>query len=194
MGLTYQKRVLFMMNNLRVLLLLLPFLLGAQEWEVSVDEDAIKISIDGNIVAGDRQNIYLFPAEGESCEVAHSYFSSYSMADKAVADTKDLPSKYVLANINDKEKFLATAITASEFLLGTIIYFYTSSNAVEDLIEFYAEDELISIELLDFYDIENSKRLNVNIEDYFDLPKNTWNLDGLAKALELGKEKCLSSD
>lgn len=183
-----------MMNNLRMLLLLLPFLLGAQEWEVSVDEDAIKISIDGNIVAGDRQNIYLFPAEGESCEVAHSYFSSYSMADKAVADMKNLPSKYVLANINDKEKFLATAITASEFLLGTIIYFYTSSNAVEDLIEFYAEDELISIELLDFYDIENSKRLNVNIEDYFDLPKNTWNLDGLAKALELGKEKCLSSD
>ena len=183
-----------MMNNLRVLLLLLPFLLGAQEWEVSVDEDAIKISIDGNIVAGDRQNIYLFPAEGESCEVAHSYFSSYSMADKAVADTKDLPSKYVLANINDKEKFLVTAITASEFLLGTIVYFYATSNAVEDLIEFYAEDELISIELLDFYDIENSKRLNVNIEDYFDLPKNTWNLDGLAKALELGKEKCLSSD
>ena len=61
MGLTYQKRVLFMMNNLRMLLLLLPFLLGAQEWEVSVDEDAIKISIDGNIVAGDRQIFTYFP-------------------------------------------------------------------------------------------------------------------------------------
>ena len=177
---------------MRLLTLLLPFFLVAQEWEVSVDEDAIKISIEGNIIAGDRHIIYLFPSEEESCEVAHSYFSSYSMADKAVADMKNLPSKYVLANANDKEKFLATAITASEFLLGTITYFYASSNDIEDLVEFYAEDELISIELMDFYGIESNKRLNVNIEDYFDLPKNTWNLDGLVEALKIGEEKCLS--
>jgi hypothetical protein len=183
-----------MIKEMRLLFLMLPFFLSAQEWQVLEDEDAIKISIDGNIVAGDKHTIYFFPAEEEGCEVAHSYFSSYSMADRAVAEMKNLPSKYVLANINDKEKFLATAVTASEFLLGTLVYFYATSNAAEDLLEFYAEDDLISIELMDFYDTETNKRLNVNIEDYFDLPKNTWNLAGLAEALELGKEKCLASD
>tara|TARA_Y100000748_G_scaffold137409_1_gene115255 strand:+ start:326 stop:451 length:126 start_codon:yes stop_codon:yes gene_type:complete len=40
---------------MRLLLLLLPFFLVAQEWEVSVEKnETVTISIEGNISAGDK--------------------------------------------------------------------------------------------------------------------------------------------
>jgi hypothetical protein len=183
---------------MRTAILVLAFInlyLGAQEWEVSVEDDeSVTISIEGNISVGDKHRIRLVPSADEPCFVAHSYFSNYSAADKAITDIETMPSKYLLAVANEKEKFLVTASGVYEFGVGSIMLFYASSNTIADLLDYYSGEEVISIELLDFYEIESNKRLNANIEDYFDLPKNTWNLDGLAEALETGKEKCLSSD
>ena len=183
------------MNNLRILLLLLPFFLVAQEWEVSVEDDeSVTISIEGNISVGDKHRIRLVPSADEPCFIAHSYFSNYSAADKAITDIETMPSKYLLAVANEKEKFLVTASVVNEFGLGSIMLFYASSNTIADLLDYYSGEEVISIELLDFWDYENQEPLNLNIADYFDIPQNTWNLDGLAEALESGKEKCLASN
>ena len=183
---------------MRTAILVLAFInlyLVAQEWEVSVEDDeSVTISIEGNISAGDKHRIVLVPFTHEPCFVAHSYFSNYSAADKAITDIETMPSKYLLAVANEKEKFLVTASVVNEFGLGSIMLFYASTNTIADLLDYYTGEEVISIELLDFYDIESNKRLNMNIEDYFDLPKNTWNLDGLAEALELGKKKCMLSE
>ena len=183
---------------MRTAILVLAFInlyLVAQEWEVSVEDDeSVTISIEGNISVGDKHRIRLVPSADEPCFIAHSYFSNYSAADKAITDIETMPSKHLLAVANEKEKFLVYASVVNEFGLGSIMLFYASSNTIADLLDYYSGEEVISIELLDFYDIESNKRLNMNIEDYFDLPKNTWNLDGLAEALETGKEKCLSSD
>ena len=47
---------------MRLLLLLIPFFLAAQEWEVSVEEnESVTISIEGNISAGDKHRIVLVP-------------------------------------------------------------------------------------------------------------------------------------
>tara|TARA_B100001063_G_scaffold209389_1_gene206389 strand:+ start:503 stop:1063 length:561 start_codon:yes stop_codon:yes gene_type:complete len=183
---------------MRTAILVLAFInlyLGAQEWEVSVEEnESVTISIEGNISAGDKHRIVLVPFTHEPCFVAHSYFSNYSAADKAITDIETMPSKYLLAVANEKEKFLVTASVVNEFGLGSIMLFYASSNTIADLLDYYSGEEVISIELLDFWDYENQEPLNLNIADYFDIPQNTWNLDGLAEALESGKEKCLASN
>jgi len=183
---------------MRTAILVLAFInlyLGAQEWEVSVEEnESVTISIEGNISAGDKHRIVLVPFTHEPCFVAHSYFSNYSAADKAITDIETMPSKYLLAVANEKEKFLVTASVVNEFGLGSIMLFYASSNTIADLLDYYTGEEVISIELLDFWDYENQEPLNLNIADYFDIPQNTWNLDGLAEALESGKEKCLASN
>ena len=183
---------------MRTAILVLAFInlyLVAQEWEVSVEDDeSVTISIEGNISAGDKHRIRLVPSADEPCFIAHSYFSNYSAADKAITDIETMPSKYLLAVANEKEKFLVTASGVYEFGLGSIMLFYASSNTISDLLDYYSGEEVISIELLDFWDYENQEPLNVNITDYFDIPQNTWNLDGLAEALETGKEKCLASD
>ena len=182
---------------MRTAILVLAFInlyLVAQEWEVSVEDDeSVTISIEGNISVGDKHRIVLVPFTHEPCFVAHSYFSNYSAADKAITDIETMPSKYLLAVANEKEKFLVTASGVYEFGLGSIMLFYASSNTIADLLDYYSGEEVISIELLDFWDYENQEPLNLNITDYFDIPQNTWNLDGLAEALESGKEKCMLS-
>ena len=182
---------------MRTAILVLAFInlyLGAQEWEVSVEEnESVTISIEGNISVGDKHRIRLVPSADEPCFIAHSYFSNYSAADKAITDIETMPSKYLLAVANEKEKFLVTASGVYEFGLGSIMLFYASSNTIADLLDYYTGEEVISIELLDFWDYENQEPLNLNIADYFDIPQNTWNLDGLAEALESGKEKCMLS-
>ena len=183
---------------MRTAILVLAFInlyLVAQEWEVSVEDDeSVTISIEGNISVGDKHRIVLVPFTHEPCFVAHSYFSNYSAADKAITDIETMPSKYLLAVANEKEKFLVTASVVNEFGLGSIMLFYASSNTIADLLDYYSGEELISIELLDFWDYENQEPLNLNITDYFDIPQNTWNLDGLTEALETGKEKCMLSE
>ena len=182
---------------MRTAILVLAFInlyLGAQEWEVSVEEnESVTISIEGNISVGDKHRIRLVPSADEPCFIAHSYFSNYSAADKAITDIETMPSKYLLAVANEKEKFLVYASVVNEFGLGSIMLFYASSNTIADLLDYYSGEEVISIELLDFWDYENQEPLNLNIADYFDIPQNTWNLDGLAEALESGKEKCMLS-
>tara|TARA_Y100000816_G_scaffold285482_1_gene265195 strand:- start:145 stop:696 length:552 start_codon:yes stop_codon:yes gene_type:complete len=163
----------------------------SQEWGMLVEEDVVTVSIDGNISAGDKHRFMFFPFSEDECQLAHSYFSNYSMADNAIAQMDNLPSKYVLAMANEKEEFLTTAVTASDFLLGTIVYFYASRNPIEDLVSFYSGDDVITIELLDFYDLDNQEPLNLDINNYFDLPKNTWNLKGFEDAMKQGQEECL---
>jgi hypothetical protein len=188
-----------LMGKIRYIIILLFSLnIFPQEWEMLVEDDVVTVSIEGNITVGDRHRFMFFPAKRlnpESsevpCQLVHTYFSNYSMAENSVDDIDDLPSEYLLASINEKEKFLATAITAADFLLGSLTYFFASRNTIEDLVSFYSEDDVITIELLDFYDLDNQESLNIDINDYFDLPKNTWNLKGFEEAMKKGQEECL---
>ena len=180
------------MSKTRYLIVLLFSLnIFPQEWDMLVEDDVVTVSIDGNIIAGDTHRFMFFPFSEDQCQLAHTYFSNYSMADNAIAQMENLPSKYVLARVNEKEEFLATAITAMDFLLGTIVYFYASRNTIEDLVSFYSGDDVITIELLDFYDLDNQKSMNLDIYNYFDIPKNTWNLKGFEEAMKKGQEECL---
>jgi len=53
------------------------------------------------------------------------------------------------------------------------------------------DNEAIEIELLSFYDLKNQQTINQKITDYFDVPKNSWNLEGLETALSQGQSLCL---
>ena len=155
-----------------LIILLVSLNIFPQEWEMLVENDVVTVSIEGNIAVGDRHRFMFFPARSlnpESsevpCQLVHTYFSNYSMAENSVDDIDDLPSEYLLASINEKEKFLATAITAADFLLGSLTYFFASRNTIEDLVSFYSEDDVITIELLDFYDLDNQESQDNAITD-----------------------------
>ena len=131
---------------------------------------------------------------GKNCsKIGNNWEKLANMVKNAEKKLDNLPSKYILAEINQKEKSVVVPIVTENFLGGAISYFFATRNNLEDIVDYYSGEEVISIELLGFYDIDKQELLNVHIEDYFDIPINTWNLAGYEEALKNGKKKCLLS-
>ena len=64
-------------------------------------------------------------------------------------------------------------------------------SSIDRFLEFHEDNDEIYIELLAFYDIENQLALDFEITEYFDIPKNSWNTQGLEDILFDAKSECL---
>ena len=80
--------------------------------------------------------------------------------------------------------------STSNFIAGKRTLFTVSTNTVEQFIDFHKDNQEIEIELLNFYDLKKQKIIRKNITDYFDIPKNSWSLDGVDKSLNKAKSEC----
>ena len=182
--------------NKHLLLILLgfgTFSSAANEWNVDVLTDSVSVSIDGNISAGDKYRILFNPKSDNPCELITQVTTFYSVVKDAERKFKKLPSNYVLAQVNRgdmQEKFIMQIENTSDFIAGKRTLFTVSTNTVEQFLDFHKDNETIEIELLSFYDLKNQKRVNKNITDYFDIPKNSWSLDGVDKSLNKAKSEC----
>ena len=153
--------------------------------------DSIIISVNGNITFGDRYRIIFFPNSKDKCNQPQSYISSYTVVGNAEEKFENIPSEYLLSEINEEEKFLIRIDHVSDFMLGKRAWMHVGINTVEELVDFHKDNEEIKIEFLSFYDREEQKILPNKIADYFDISKNTWSLDGFEEALNKGKAACL---
>lgn len=182
--------------NKYLLLILLgfgTFCSAADKLNVDVLTDSVSVSIDGNISAGDKYRILFNPKSDNPCELITQVTTFYSVVKDAERKFKKLPSNYVLAQVNrgDKqEKFIMQIENTSDFIAGKRTLFTVSTNTVEQFLNFHKDNEAIEIELLSFYDLKNQKRVKKNITDYFDIPKNSWSLDGVDKSLNKAKSEC----
>jgi len=182
------------MSKTRYLIVLLFSLNIFAEWKIQEESGDITVYTEGNISVGDKYRFILSRNTEDPCNIAGSYFTNYTMVKNAEKKLNNLPSIYFLAEINQKEKTIVASIVTGKFLSGAISYFFATRNNIEDIVDYYSGEEVISIELLGFYDIDKHELLDVNIEDYFDIPINTWNLAGHEEALKKGKEECLLLD
>ena len=115
--------------------------------------------------------------------------------DNAKEIYRNFPSKYVLPKTkkgDEQINFLMTIEYTSNFLLGKSTIFGVSANRVQDLIDFHKDNDKIYLELLAFYDYENNKKIRTEITEYYDIPKNTWDLDGFEEALQKAQLECLN--
>ena len=182
--------------NKHLLLILLgfgSFSSAANEWNVDVLTDSVSVSIDGNISAGDKYRILFNPGSDNPCELITQVTTFYSVVKNADKKFSNLPSQYLLAQVkkgSNQEKFIMAIESTSNFIAGKRTLFTVSTNTVEQFLDFHKDNETIEIELLSFYDLKNQKRVNKNITDYFDIPKNSWSLDGVDKSLNKAKSEC----
>ena len=180
------------MKKLLTLLLLSP--LAFADWSVDASSDSISISIDGNISAGDKYRVLLNPKSDKPCEVATQVTSFYSVVSDAENKFNNLPSTFVLAQVKKgtkQEKFLMEIVSSVDSIGGRRTLFTVSVNETNQILDFHQDNEAIEIELLSFYDLKNQQTINQKITDYFDVPKNSWNLEGLETALSQGQSLCL---
>ena len=181
-----------MKNIFLTLMLLSP--LAFAEWSVDASSDSISISIDGNISAGDKYRVLLNPQGDEPCEVATQVTSFYSVVSDAENKFNNLPSTFVLAQVKKgtkQEKFLMEIVSSVDSIGGRRTLFTVSVNETNQILDFHQDNEAIEIELLSFYDLKNQQTISQKITDYFDVPKNSWNLEGLETALSQGQSLCL---
>jgi hypothetical protein len=182
-----------MKHILLTLLLLSP--LAFADWSVDASSDSISISIDGNISAGDKYRVLLNPKSDKPCEVATQVTSFYSVVSNAENKFNNLPSNFVLAQVKKgtkQEKFLMEIVSSVDFIGGKRTLFTVSVNEANQILDFHQDNEAIEIELLSFYDLKKQQTISQKITDYFDVPKNSWNLGGLKDALSNAKLTCLN--
>ena len=181
-----------MKHILLTLLLISP--LAFADWSVDASSDSISISIDGNISAGDKYRVLLNPKSDKPCEVATQVTSFYSVVSNAENKFNNLPSNFVLAQVKKgtkQEKFLMEIVSSVDFIGGKRTLFTISVNEANQILDFHQDNVAIEIELLSFYDLKNQQTISQKITDYFDVPKNSWNLEGLEEALSQGQSLCL---
>lgn len=179
---------------MRLILLLLPLFLSTQEWELTdgfLEEGLVTISVHGNISQGDKLMLTFTQDDDANCKNVSETFSLYSTETDVLVGIENLPSEYILAKFNGGEEYLIKPLYILEFGMGSITYFSSGTYEVEDIVESYKENEIIEIELVDFYDIEIQKKLDLDIKDYFDIPTNNWNTQGLEESLLEGRKQCL---
>ena len=164
------------------------------EWgEESFLDDIIIVSVNGHVTAGDRYRLFFRPLSEERCNQPDSYISFYSVVDDAVEKFNNLPSKYIVANINDDETFLASIEDSGEFIAGARALIFMGTISTENLIGYHKGKDQIKIQLIAFYDYEEKTYHPEKIDDYFDIPVNTSSLNGFEDAVTSAKNKCLAS-
>ena len=169
--------------------------IDSNDWNIDILDDSISVSIDGNISAGDKYRVLLSSKGDNPCEVATQVTSFYSVVSNAEKKFNTLPSNFVLAQVKKgtkQEKFLLEIVNSVDFIAGKRTLFTVSVNAANQILDFHQGNQAIEIELLSFYDINKQQKIGMKITDYFDVPKNSWNLKGLEKALSNAKLTCLN--
>jgi len=185
----------YMRNIFLALIAFSSFELSANNWSVDTSSDSISISIDGNISAGDKYRVFLNPKSDKPCEVATQVTSFYSVVSNAENKFNNLPSNFVLAQVKKgtkQEKFLMEIVSSVDFIGGKRTLFTVSVNEANQILDFHQDNLAIEIELLSFYDLKKQQTISQKITDYFDVPKNSWNLEGFEDALSIAKLDCIN--
>ena len=185
----------YMRNIFLALIAFSSFELSANNWSVDASSDSISISIDGNISVGDKYRVLLNPKSDKPCEVATQVTSFYSVVSNAENKFNNLPSNFVLAQVKKgtkQEKFLMEIVSSVDFFGGKRTLFTVSVNEANQILDFHQDNLAIEIELLSFYDLKKQQTISQKIKDYFDVPKNSWNLEGFEDALSIAKLDCIN--
>ena len=169
--------------------------MDSNDWKIDILDDSISVSIDGNISAGDKYRVLLSLKGDNPCGVTTQVTSFYSVVSNAEKKFNNLPSNFVLTQVKKgakQEKFLMEILNSVDFIGGKRTLFTVSVNEANQILDFHQDNEAIEIELLSFYDTKKQQKIGMKITDYFDVPKNSWNLEGLEEALSNAKLTCLN--
>tara|TARA_Y100000768_G_scaffold378239_1_gene352424 strand:- start:4796 stop:5440 length:645 start_codon:yes stop_codon:yes gene_type:complete len=162
-------------------------------WQLEeILEDVVTVAVNGKIVYGDRYRVWFYPNNEADCQLAHSTISFLSVTDNATEKFDNLPSDTLSAKINNEE-ILFNITSASDFL-GTAknVYIDIGVMTADDLLSYFSNYDEIEIELTGFYDSDNEEKLNDEIADYFEFPRNIYSTTGFEKAITLGQANCLA--
>ena len=157
------------------------------KWTVSVlqydgkdsSDWSVTASVNGKITHGDRFRVTISPKNIEQCNVGNSITTFYTTKNnKNISDL----SRVIPALFKDI-KIGVQILFAVDFLEGHSVWIDLSWNELNNIKEFFKDEEDVSLKLLDSE--------TVKIDDYFDIIENKFSLIGLNDALDRAKNECI---
>lgn len=163
-------------------------------WQIEeIFDDIVTVSVNGKVVHGDKYRVYFTPVDEEWCHNPQSSTTLLSVVENAEEKFNNLPSNVLLASINN-ERVLFEITDVNDFLEVVKNAFVNMGVMhIDDLINYYQDYDEIEIEILAFYNLDEDKILEDNINDYFAFPKNIYSLTGFEEAMNTAKNMCLAS-
>ena len=147
----------------------------AAEWKIDMRDDAVDLSITGNITHGERQR---FVFRKENCDRVIHTFSTFTMQP---ADFEKLVGKILVIRFNG-EKIGAKLEGAYKAMLGHLLYFNLGGYGKDVLLGHLKKNKKLTIKFLDGNGYQAS--------DYFDVPFNEWSTSGISEAFEKAYRVC----
>lgn len=144
-------------------------------------------SVNGKITHGDKLRVKVPIKNSQSCNFGHIFTTFYTTVNNP--NISELEDKIIPATVKDEKVNLKTekvnlqVIASIKALLGDLVFIDLGWNDIESIKRYFKNRELVTIELQNGADI---KAL-----DYFDIPKNSFVLDGFNSALDRAKNECL---
>jgi len=163
-------------------------------WQIEeIFDDIVTVSVNGKVVHGDKYRVYFSPVDEEWCHNPNSSITLLSVVEDAEEKFNNLPSNVLLASINN-ERVLFEISDVGDFLeVAKYALVNIGVMHIEDLINYYQDYDEIEIEILAFYNLDEDKVLQDNINDYFAFPKNIYSLTGFEEAMNTAKNMCLAN-
>ncbi len=163
-------------------------------WQIEeIFDDIVTVSVNGKVVHGDKYRVYFTPEDEEWCHNPQSSITLLSVVEDAEEKFNNLPSNVLLASINNERVLfeITEVIDFLEVVKNALVNIGVMH--IEDLINYYQDYDEIEIEILAFYNLDEDKVLEDNINDYFAFPKNIYSLTGFEEAMNTAKNMCLAS-
>ncbi len=144
-------------------------------------------SVNGKITHGDKLRVKVPIKNSQSCNYGHIFTTFYTTINNPnISELKDM---VIPATVKDEkvnleiEKVNLKVIDSVKAMLGDLVFIDLGWNDIESIKRYFQNREQVTIELQNGADI---KAL-----DYFDIPKNSFVLDGFNSALDRAKNECL---
>ena len=149
-------------------------------WEVApIDNDGVLVSRNGQVQVGD--NIYFYIPKS-NCNLLENLFSFYTASNHPRINM--LKNREVFIKLNEAE-ILAEVRFIYPMLMGHSVWLSLGTFDIETF-----EKNLEPYQKFEVFIIDNEEFV---ANEYFDIETNYWYLDGLAHALNQGKNLCLAS-
>ena len=145
----------------------------------------------GNVTYGDTLMLVLKNNNGK-CDHIQESFTFYTTAKNI--QVKAIEGKNIPITFNEHELY-AKASFVFPFLLGHRVMFSMGSYKVNEYLDYMLKYETYAVTIVD----ENlSTRVmqphlikNFKVSDYFDVPNNSWDLNGVEEAIGKAQRLCL---
>ena len=170
-----------------------PVLADDYKWEISSmnEGQTVLARMNGNVTHGDTLIFSLRNNNGK-CGDLTELFTFYTAANNP--SINQIEQKLIPVKVNG-DSLHALANNASPFLIGHRVMFTMGTYNIDTYISLISKWKIYDLIIVDETNPKSAEQSNMienfKAEDYFDIPNNSWNVQGAKEAILKAQKLCL---